>query len=124
MIVKATREGLEGLITATGWKIDNHVSFCALPSVKAKGRHVKIINAKTGDVAFAEVLDVGPWSEIDDDYVFGNARPLSESNQRWMYGKSAPEPCPQSNHAGIDLGEKVWNALHMQDNTEVDWYFL
>jgi hypothetical protein len=29
-----------------------------------------------------------------------------------------------TNGAGIDLGEYVWKALGMTDNTEVQWEFL
>lgn len=122
MQVKATREGLAGQLTASGWKIDNGVSFCALPSRKALHRHVRITNMRNGLTAIAEVLDVGPWSEADDAYVFLGRRPLSESNRRAML-RSPVEP-HHTNGAGIDLGEKVWNLLDMQDNGEVDWEFV
>ena len=122
MHVKATREGLAGQLTASGWRIDNAVSFCALPSRKALHRHVRITNLKNEATAIAEVLDVGPWSEADDAYVFRGERPLSESNQRIMlHGTVEPH---HTNGAGIDLGEKVWNVLDMQGNEEVDWEFV
>lgn len=124
MRVKATREGLEGKPTSTGWIIDNHVSFAALPSIRAKHRHVRISNPLNGKTSIAEILDTGPWSEIDDAYVFSGERPLAERNLRWMYGEPTPVACPKSNGAGIDLGEKVWNTLGMRDNTEVDWEFI
>lgn len=122
MQVLATREGLTGKRTATGWIIDDHVAFCALPSRKALHRHVRITNLKNGATAIAEVLDVGPWSEADDAYVLRGERPLSESNQRIMlHGQVEPH---HTNGAGIDLGEKVWNLLDMQDNGDVDWEFV
>jgi len=37
MLVKATREGLIGQITALGWTIDAQYPFVALPSHKALG---------------------------------------------------------------------------------------
>ena len=122
MQVLATREGLTGKRTATGWIIDDHVAFCALPSRKALHRHVRITNLKNGATAIAEVLDVGPWSEEDDGYVFNQRRPMAEFNQRKMLGK--PVEKHHTNGAGIDLGEKVWNVLDMQDNSEVDWEFV
>lgn len=122
MQVLATREGLTGKRTATGWIIDDHVAFCALPSRKALHRHVRITNLRNGATAIAEVLDVGPWSEADDAYVFRGGRPLSESNERiLLHGKVEPH---HTNGAGIDLGEKVWNVLDMQDNSDVDWEFV
>lgn len=122
MLVKATREGLPGQETASGWNIDDHVAFCALPSRKALHRHVRITNPANRNVAIAEVLDVGPWSERDDDYVLNGARPLSESNQRiMMHGSVQPH---HTNGAGIDLGEKVWRILGMTGNSEVEWEFV
>lgn len=123
MQVLATREGLTGKRTASGWIIDDHVAFCALPSRKALHRHVRITNLKNGATAIAEVLDVGPWSEADDAYVFRGERPLSERNLRIMHDLTV-KLSPHSNGAGIDLGEKVWNVLDMQDNSEVDWEFV
>ena len=64
----------------------------------------------------ATVLDVGPWNEHDDAYVFGTARPASESG----VDVSANS---HTNSAGIDLGEAVWKALEMKDNGEVEWRF-
>lgn len=122
MQVLATREGLAGQLTASGWIIDNGVSFCALPSRKALHRHVRITNMRNGLTAIAEVLDVGPWSERDDDYVFRGERPLAESMHRIMaHGEMEFH---KTNGAGIDLGEKVWNVLDMQDNGDVDWEFV
>lgn len=114
--VKATREGLVGGLTSSLYTIDKIVSFVALPSTKALRRFVKIRNVLNGKVTFAQVLDVGPFNEHDDAYVFGGARPLAESG----ISKSGDG----TNHAGIDLGEAVWNALGMKDNTEVEWEFI
>jgi hypothetical protein len=120
--VLATREGLEGQTTACGWKIDDHVSFVALPSNEALGRFVALHNPANGKVTYAQVLDVGPWSEQDNAYVFGGSRPLAESNQRVMMGK--PPEAHQTNGAGIDLGERVWRDLGMTDNAHIEWMFL
>jgi rare lipoprotein A (peptidoglycan hydrolase) len=114
--VLATREGLEGRATASGFHISNAVSFVALPSVKALGRHVRVTNPKNGRSVIAQVLDVGPWNEMDDNYVFGQSRPAAESGIS-VSGKG-------TNKAGIDLGEFVWKALGLTDNAEVEWTFL
>ncbi len=116
MLVKATREGLIGGKTASGYVVDTVVPFVALPSSKAVGRFVKIINPATGKSTLAVVLDIGPWNIQDDEYVFGNHRPQSESGVDKMGRKT--------NGAGIDLGEAVWHKLGMTDNTNVEWAFV
>lgn len=116
MRVRATREGLVGKPTATGYIIDRCVPFVALPSTRALYRAVMIANPANGKSCEAMVLDVGPFNEHDDDYVFDGARPIAESGQS-VSGKG-------TNGAGIDLGEKVWNLLGMTDNGPVDWEFL
>ena len=114
--VKATREGLVGGRTASGYIIDTVVLFVALPSHKALGMFVEVTNILNGRRTLAQVLDVGPFNEDDDDYVFGGARPKAESGVS-VSGKG-------TNKAGIDLGEAVWRALGMTDNTDVSWQFV
>jgi hypothetical protein len=114
--VKATREGLLGELTATGYRIDTHVSFVALPSRDALGKHVRVTNPANGKSVIAQVLDIGPFNEHDNAYVFGGERPKAESGVS-VSGKG-------TNRAGIDLGEFVWKALGMQDNTSVSWEWV
>lgn len=114
--VKATREGLVGHHTATGWTIDTERFFVALPSHRALGKHVRVVNPANGKSCQAEVCDVGPWNERDDEYVFGGARPQAEMGVS-ISGHG-------TNRAGIDLGEAVWHALGMQGNGQVEWEFL
>ncbi len=113
--VKATREGLVGQHTASGFVIDTHVPFVALPSVKALRKVVRLYrmseNGRILNSCTAMVLDVGPHYTDDDGYVFEGDRPRAESQ-------------PGGNGAGIDLGEYVWNALGMQDNGPISWEFL
>ena len=116
MLVKATREGLIGQITALGWTIDAEYPFVALPSHKALGMWVSLRNPATGKHCCAQVLDVGPWNTEDDAYVFDGARPAAESGTS-VSGHG-------TNGAGIDLGEKVWGLLGMTGNTEVEWVFV
>ena len=122
MRVKATREGLIGHKTSTGYVIDTSVSFVALPSVAALYRFVKIANPSNGRTCYAQVLDVGPWNTHDDAYVFQGARPMSESGRKISPAGLVIDG--NTNGAGIDLGERVWNSLGMNDNGQVDWEFL
>jgi hypothetical protein len=114
--VKATREGLVGRLTAIGWAINTEYPFVALPSAKALRKWVKITNPANGRMCCAQVLDVGPWNEHDDAYVFGGARPAAESGHS-VSGTG-------TNNAGIDLGEKVWSLLGMNGNNDVEWEFV
>ena len=116
MRVKATREGLVGQKTASGYVIDTVVPFVALPSTQALHHFVRVINPATGQSTLAIVLDVGPWNEHDDDYVFGGKRPAAESGIDTRGRKT--------NKAAIDLGEAVWKKLGMKDNSDVEWEFL
>lgn len=116
MLVKATREGLEGKPTAIGWKIDPLIPFVALPSRSALRLAVRVSNPLNGLSVNALVLDVGPWNTRDDAYVFGGQRPLAERGGS-VSGQG-------TNSAGIDLGEYVWKALEMTDNGDVEWEFL
>jgi hypothetical protein len=116
MRVKATREGLVGGTTASGYVVDTVVPFVALPSRRALGRFVRLTNPKNGKRCLAIVLDVGPWNERDDDYVLYGIRPKAESG--------VDERGRETNNAGIDLSEKVWHLLDMQDNTDVEWEFV
>ncbi len=116
--VKATREGLLGGKTASGYVVDTVVPFVALPSFAALHQFVRVKNPANGKSAMAIVLDVGPWNEHDDNYVFSNGlvRPAAESGTDTR-GRT-------TNGAGIDLGERIWKALGMTDNTDVQWEFV
>lgn len=114
--VKATREGLIGAKTASGWAINRTVPYVALPSSAALRQWVRVTNPANGNQIRALVLDVGPWNTGDDAYVFGNARPAAETGVS-LSGQG-------TNGAGIDLGEAVWNALAMTDNSDVEWEFV
>lgn len=114
--VKATREGLLGGMTASGYIVDAVVPFVALPSTRALHHFVRITNPANGKKTKAIVLDVGPWNEHDDAYVFHNERPLAELGIDTR-GRV-------TNKAGIDLGERVWHDLGMVDNSLVQWEFI
>ena len=114
--VKATREGLVGHKTASGYIIDKVVPFVALPYWAVVGRFLKVLNPENGRWAYAVVLDLGPWNTHDRDYVLDGARPQAESGTDTT-GRT-------TNGAGIDLGERVWFLLGMTDNGPVSWEFL
>jgi hypothetical protein len=114
--VKATREGLLGGKTSTGYIVDKFVPFVALPCADALDEVVRIINPLTGKCVLALVMDVGPFNVNDQAYVFHGARPQAESGIS-VSGHG-------TNGAGIDLGEFVWNKLGMKDNTSVSWEFI
>ena len=115
MRVKATREGLLGRKTASGYVIDDVIPFVALPSTVALKLWVKVTNPANGKSIRALVLDVGPWNIHDHAYVFGGRRPRAESGTDDLGRKT--------NRAGIDIGEAVWRALDLMDNTDVEWEF-
>jgi hypothetical protein len=116
--VQATREGLPGGKTSTGYRIDSLVPFVALPSDAALRLWVTVTNPLNGKSIRALVLDVGPHYTHDNAYVFGGARPRAEAGGRDDLGRVV------TNSAGIDLGEQVWAALDMHDNTQVSWEFV
>lgn len=116
MIVTATREGLVGQKTASGYIVDTVVPFVALPSTLALHRFVRVTNPANGRTLIAIVLDVGPWNERDDDYVLRGRRPQAESGLDTFKRKT--------NGAGIDLGERVWKKLGYTDNGPCQWEFL
>lgn len=132
--VRATREGLIGGKTATGYIVDVHVPFVALPSTAALRQWVKVYNSKTGKSCRALVMDVGPWEERDHSYVFQPATTQRNGIPPWDKVKDLDGIRPraemgsdsrgrETNGAGIDLGEAVWAALGMKDNGLVSWEF-
>jgi hypothetical protein len=114
--VKATREGLVGQGTSSGWRITTSVPAVALPSHAALWAWVLVTNPMNGKSIKARVLDTGPWNTMDDAYVFASDRPLAEKGIS-LSGKG-------TNGAGIDLSEAVWSALGMEDNGSVTWEFV
>lgn len=114
-IVKATREGLVGRRTATNAIVDIMVPFVALPCVAALHQWIDVRSLVTGATCRAIVLDVGPWNTQDAAYVYGSARPQAENG--------IDKTGRVTNGAGIDLGEYVWQALQLRDNSLVEWEF-
>ena len=114
--VKATRELRLYEVTASGYVVDLFVPFVALPAVAALHKAIRIRNPLNDRQCVAIVLDVGPWEERDDQYVFDGGRPAAESGLD-SRGR-------RTNGSGIDLSERVWLELAMTDNTPVQWEFI
>lgn len=130
--VLATREGLTGQKTSTGYLIESFTPFVALPSDAALRQWIVVHNPRNGKAMRALVLDVGPWNIHDHAYVFQPAtmgvifqgsldtgkvtRPQAESGKD-KFGR-------KTNGAGIDLSERVWSELGMVDNDQVLWEFV
>jgi hypothetical protein len=117
--VSASREGLVGETTATGYKIKADSVFVALPHTNALG---KIVAVKYGRLTVVcPVRDVGPWS-IYDDYWKKGRPPQAESGRRLprKWGKAR-------NKAGIDLSDGLWDLLGIERGVgivDVKWKFM
>jgi hypothetical protein len=126
--VKATREGLIGEKTSTGYVVEKDVPFVALPSTAALRQWVQVRNPRNGKTVRALVLDVGPWNINDHKYVFQAAtldwHTLPEPGVRPEAETGTDNFHRHTNRAGIDLGERVWHELEMTDNDTVDWAFV
>jgi hypothetical protein len=116
--VIASREGSLGKITSVGLKIRGSSIFCALPSRRALWR-ICLIKYKDKKI-LAPVLDVGPWNTDDDNYVFGDSRPLVERGVG-TYRKPI-------NQAAIDLSDGVILKFGVEPGKwglrEVEWKFV
>lgn len=125
--VWATREGLIGGKTATGYIIETSVPFVALPSTAALRQWVRVVNPLNGRMCRALVLDVGPWNEHDHAYVFQpntTQAPAMSPIIRPAAESGLDSRGRKTNGAGIDLGEAVRVALGLTvDNAEVSWQF-
>src|SRR5208337_787469 len=98
--VKATREGLVGQKTASGYIIDTVVPYVTLPA-RALHRFVRVSHG--GNFCIAIVLDVGPWNVDDNAYVFQPATQFNESDL------SLPERRPQA-ESGTDKSGRRTNG--------------
>jgi len=115
-LVRCTREGRVGHVTATGHVIQKDSWFVALPATKALDRIIRLRRAGTEAFFTAPVLDVGPWNTHDEAYVFGSARPQAESG--------VDDTGRQTNGSGIDLSDLVFKSIGMPDNGMVEWEFV
>ena len=71
-----------------------------------KNQWIKI--TKGEKTAYAQWEDVGPFSEDDSAYVFGNAKPQSKTND----------------DAGLDVSPSVRDFLGLSDVDKTDWQFV
>lgn len=99
-----------------------------------KNRWVEIVNVDTGQRAFGQWEDVGPWFGNDAAYVFDTAdrvRPFAELHQgeRWNVlreQKSRPGRRVRRirNGAGIDLSFPLADAIGLGGRGRVHWRFV
>jgi len=114
----------------------------ALPSTSAKNRKVTVCTLDGVKCVDTIVGDTGPWCIYDDDYVFGNERPLAEQlkGKKWAaLSDSQKQKCAgvsnvgwktqnlSSNGAGIDLTRQIMTELEVggdPSRDQVKWKFI
>lgn len=99
-----------------------------------KNRWIEIVNVQTGQKAYGQWEDVGPWFVNDAAYVFdetGSIRPFAELHEgeewsiyREQAGNGARKPRPVLNRAGIDLSPPLLAAAGISGKGLVDWRFI
>ena len=111
--VYATREGLVGGMTSSGWIIQEHDYFVSLPSCTTTNCpggnyfggnktecgdrcYVRVINTSTGACRVEPVKDTGPWFRVDDWWGTTSARYLNRLST------NPNKPIPQG-MTGADL---------------------
>jgi N-acetylmuramoyl-L-alanine amidase len=78
--------------------------------------------------AVGKIMDKGPWVVNDDNYVFGDARPIAET----CYNNGTPLPSGSgsnagkvpTNDAGIDLSPALADMIGIDGKGKVDWMFV
>jgi hypothetical protein len=96
------------------------------PDVRARG--VRVFNADNELSEVGPVMDKGPWVVNDDNYVFGDQRPIAET----CYKNKTPLPAGSgnnagkipSNDAGIDLSPALADAIGIEGKGKVSWMFV
>jgi len=99
-----------------------------------KNRWVEVLNVDTGQRAFAQWEDVGPWFANDAEYVFdetGTVRPHAEVHEgkrlnifRSTKGTHQRPIRRIKNSAGIDLSPDLCEILNINGQGLVDWRFV
>lgn len=108
-VVTASREGRIGELTASGQVMRLSTIGVALPSTRALRKKIAVTYG--GQTVETSVIDVGPWFEHDDGYVFGARRPAAELG---MIPDSETNPGTMRqarNSAGIDLSDGLIQLL-------------
>jgi N-acetylmuramoyl-L-alanine amidase len=91
-------------------------------------RGVRVFNPDNELSAVGPIMDKGPWVVNDDDYVFGDQRPIAET----CYKNKTPLPPGSgnnagkvpSNDAGIDLSPALADMLGIEGKGKVHWMFV
>jgi N-acetylmuramoyl-L-alanine amidase len=99
-----------------------------VPDEATRKRGVRVFNANSELSAVGAVMDKGPWVVNDEDYVWGDARPIAET----CYRNGTPLPSGSgpnagkvpSNDAGIDLSPALADAIGIEGKGRVHWQFV
>lgn len=111
-----TKNGSVGNLTIVGNIPVGLIPWIALPSWHALGRFVSVRNPANNRAALAMVLDVGPWNDTDEAYVFAGHSPAAIG--------AAGTPQKGTDGAGMLIGDEVCRRLELQPGQEVEWEFV
>jgi N-acetylmuramoyl-L-alanine amidase len=96
------------------------------PDMRARG--VRVFNADNELSAVGPIMDKGPWVVNDDDYVFGDQRPIAETcyknKQPLPSGSGSNAGKVPSNDAGIDLSPALAEAIGISGKGRVHWVLV
>lgn len=89
-------------------------------------RGVRVFNASSELSAVGKIMDKGPWVVDDENYVFGDARPVAET----CFKNKTPLPTGPNkgkvptNDAGIDLSPALASTVGISGKGKVHWVFV
>jgi N-acetylmuramoyl-L-alanine amidase len=97
-----------------------------IPDAETRERGVRVFKGELS--AVGKIMDKGPWVVNDENYVFGDARPIAET----CYKNKTPLPSGSgnnagkvpSNDAGIDLSPALADKIGIDGKGKVDWIFV
>jgi N-acetylmuramoyl-L-alanine amidase len=108
---------------------DYYVSLpVTIDDASMRERGVRVFNPDNELSAVGPIMDKGPWVVNDDDYVFGDQRPIAETcyknKQPLPSGSGSNAGKVPSNDAGIDLSPALANAIGIEGKGKVHWQLV